>query len=151
MCHTDTISLTSIQSDLELLLHSDVSVSLVPPLGPLLQGELQVPAPSSPPKDPAGDQRQEQPDPAEEHGHAGPADAARQCHDSWHAATANGERTHMYEHTTATGETPHILYRRSHTGRELPFPVGYHSPVSSHIAVASFFCFNLSSPSPCSR
>ncbi len=79
----------------------------VPPSGPLFQGELQVPAPSSPPKDPAWDQWQEQPDPAEEHGHAGPADAACQCHDAWHAATTYGEGTHTYEHTTATahGET----------------------------------------------
>lgn len=79
------------------------------PPGPLFQGELQVSTPSSPPKDPAGDQWQEQPDPAEEHGHAGPADAARERHDAWHAATTYGERTHTYEHTTATahGEIIH--------------------------------------------
>lgn len=70
--------------------------------GPLFQGELQVPAPSSPSKDPTGDQWQEQSDPAEEYGHARPTDAARQCHDAWHAATTYGERTHTYEHTTAT-------------------------------------------------
>ena len=80
------------------------------PSGSLFQGELQVSAPSSPPKDPAWDQWQEQPDPAEEHGHAGPADAARQCHDSWHAATTYGERTHTYEHTTADahGESAYV-------------------------------------------
>lgn len=72
-----------------------VFILLIPlcslPSGPLLQGELQVPAPSSPPKDPAGDQWQEQPNSAEKHGHAGPADAARQRHDTWHAAAAGGE------------------------------------------------------------
>lgn len=66
-----------------------------PVLGPLLQRELQVPAPSSSPKDSAGDQWQEQPDPTEEHGHAGPADAARQRHDPWHATPANGESAHL--------------------------------------------------------
>lgn len=76
-----------------LALH--VFILLIPlcslPSGPLLQGKLQVPAPSSPPKDPAGDQWQEQPNSAEKHGHAGPADAARQRHDTWHAAAAGGE------------------------------------------------------------
>lgn len=63
--------------------------------GPLFQRELQVPAPSSSPKDPARNQWQEQPDPAEEHGHAGPADAACQRHDSGDAATTHGERRHV--------------------------------------------------------
>lgn len=62
--------------------------------GPLFQRELQIPAPSSAPKEPAGNQRQKQPDPAEEHGHAGSTDAARQRHDACHAATAHGEKTH---------------------------------------------------------
>ena len=94
--------------------HSDSVVPFchfrVPPLGPLFQGELQVPAPSCPPKDPAGDQWQEQLDPAEEHGHARPTDAARQRHDACHAATTYGERTHTYEHTTAAahGETTYM-------------------------------------------
>lgn len=61
------------------------------PSGSLFQGELQVPAPSSTPKDPAWDQWQEQPDPAEEYGHAGPADAACQCYDSWGTATTYGK------------------------------------------------------------
>lgn len=78
--------------------------------GPLLQGELQVPAPPSPSKNPARDQWQEQSDPAEEYGHAGPADAARQCNDARHTATPYGERTHTYEHTRAAvhGEATNI-------------------------------------------
>ena len=68
----------------------------------MFQRELQVPAPSPPSKDTAGDQWQKQPDPAEEYGHAGPADATCQCHDAWHTATTYGEGTHTYEYTTAT-------------------------------------------------
>lgn len=99
------------QPHLQYMRHShSVCHFCIPPSGPLFQGELQVSAPSTPPKDPAGDQWQEQPDPAEEHGHAGPTDAARQRHDARHAATTYGERTHTYEHTTATahGETKYM-------------------------------------------
>lgn len=90
--------------------HSDSVVPLCHCSGTLLQRELQVSAPSSPPKDSAGDQWQEQLDPAEKYGYAGPADAACQRHDARHTATTYGERTYTYEHTTATahGETTYL-------------------------------------------
>ena len=95
-----------------------LTIALLPPPlppGPLLQGELQVPPSPCPSKDPAGDQWQEQPHPAEEHGHAGAADAAGQCHDARHTATTYGERTHTYEHTTATAHGEVAYTFKAHT------------------------------------
>lgn len=58
-------------------------------LGPLHAGELQVPPPTGPPQDPAGDQWAEQPDPAEDgRCHAGAADAV---HDPRHRHAARGQ------------------------------------------------------------
>lgn len=57
--------------------------------GPLHAGELQVPPPAGPPQDTTGDQRTEQPDPAEDgRRHAGTADAV---HDPQHRHAARGQ------------------------------------------------------------
>lgn len=59
------------------------------PPGPLHAGELQVPPPAGPPQDTTGDQRAEQPDPAEDgRRHAGAADAV---HDPQHRHAARGQ------------------------------------------------------------
>lgn len=59
--------------------------------GSLLQGELQIPSSAPTLKNAAGDKWTEQLDSAEEHGHVGPANAARQRHDAWRPVTARGE------------------------------------------------------------